>query len=374
MANQPNLDDVDLYSPIKGDDDAETWRKLDPLGSSIFGWGNGAWNDAINQRTGQIGATRNDIAKSRLGAIEEATGANQSDWDALRKQIFGDNGQKLSDFYGGLEEGDQSNAADLIKALGGYENAADFFNNPNFMGDVGDVTNSAHPSNQTVADQRDAIAQLRGLTNTQETAAEKLIRLTAEREMEQKMRGDREALNQSLKSRGVYGSGAELVGNLMSQQGLSANREMSNAQANAQAQQRAMQALGTYGQMSSAMRGQEANEGSLANQVAEFNNATNQNLANQRAAAQVGATQRGQQDIANRATAGYAANSDVNKNARADTQSQIDTGLKTTAGATGTRTADTNLLSSGYDSADKTLADAQARLASQKRSSLLGVF
>jgi len=362
----------ELYQPIHGDEDANSFREIDPLGSAVFGWGNGAWNNEISRRQASIGQAKQNLGNERNAAIDRAISGNQSDWDALRRSIYGDTGSKLSDFYAGQEGADQGALSDLTSTLGDYHDSADFFDDLRFMGDVGDVTNAAVPSAETVAAQKSALNQFGALTKPQETAEEQFMRLMAQRQAENNERGDREAMASRLKARGAYGSGQELVSSLMSQSSNSQNRALAAAAAAANAEKRAMGALGSYADVANQLRQGEMQQGSLANQVAQFNNQMNQAAVNQRAQAQIAATQAGQNAKAQRAGAAFTATRGVNDAARQDTQNQNQTGLQFTQGSTGQRTADTGMKVSGIDKTTEDLDKQNALLEGQRRSSLFG--
>lgn len=362
----------EFYQPITGNADAEKMRQIDPIGSAVFGWGNNAWNRQINNTINDIGQERAQLNQEDLANIEKTTAANQQAWQGAGTDIFGPNGQALDDFYSGVEGKDQSALGDLLQGLGNYKDSANLFNDPSFFGDVGDVRNELSIDPTTMAAQKSALGQYAALTTPQETGAEQLMRLQAERQQEQNEAGDRAAEAASLKARGVYGSGDELVSALMSQSNNAQMRSMANAQANAQAQQRAMSALGSYSDLANTLHGQQDTEGQIANQVNEFNNTVNQNTANQRAQSQIAATQAGQNAFQSRAQAGFNASQDVNNQARQDTQNRTQADLTYTQGETGDNTNSANLLSTGLNNTNQDLASRQAQLAAQKRSSLLG--
>lgn len=368
-----NPADLEDLSTITGDKDANQMADIDPLGGAIFGWGNRAYNNEIARKNAKLAALRTQIGEERFNAIRDTVEANGGDWSQLGIDIFGEDGNKLDDFYSGVQGKDQDALEDLLGGLGDYHNSAGYFNDPNFMGDVGDIENSATPSAQTLEAQRGALSQLKGLTTPQETAQEKLVRMMAQREMESNLAGDREALARSLKARGVYGSGAEVVGNLMSQGQRADRAALANAQANSMASQRAMSALGSYADMTSKMRQSETNEGSLANQVAQFNNATNQATSNLRAQQQVAATQTGEAEKGKRAVQGFTGTTNVNNAARSDTQAANTARTNFTQGSTGSRTQGTGMLAGAYDKEDDFIKSAMAANEAKHKSSLLGV-
>lgn len=354
------------------DPNAQKFRDIDPVGSAVFGWGNTSWNNEIQRKNEKLAQLKAELGEERFNTIKAAVDANGGDWSKLGIDILGNEGDKLDKQYGGLEASDQSNLQDLLGGLGNYKNSADFFKDPNFMGDVGDIQGYQGPSAATLGAQKDALQQYKNLSTPTETAQEKLVRMMAQRQMENNLAGDRDALARSLKSRGVYGSGAEVTGNMMAQ-GQEADRAaLANMQANAQASQRAMQALGSYSSLASGMRGQEAQEGSLAQEAAKFNNTANQANVTQRGGAQIAATQAGEAAKGQRAVQGFTAGSNVNNAVRQDIPAI--TGAKTNyvTGSTGNRMQGAGAMAGEFDkeagAIDKDMAVNEAK----KRSSLLG--
>lgn len=144
-------------------------------------------------------------------------------------------------------------------------------NDPELAAYIGDIVSRVGPSAGTLADQQKAQSKLWENTDVRETAAEKLMREVASRNMENQMKGSREALAQNLKNRGVYGSGAEIAGNLASMQEAASRRSMEEMQANANAQQRALDSLTLFGNNAGKIRDQESNEGQAQDAVSMFN-------------------------------------------------------------------------------------------------------
>lgn len=371
MAYDPK--DLEGLTTITGgsDPNAQKFREIDPIGAGVFGWGNTAWNNEIQRKNAKLMALKAQIGEERFNTIKQAVDANGGDWSQLGIDINGEDGNKLDQQYGAIEGSDQGSLKDLLGSLGNYQNSADFFKDPNFMGDVGDIQGYQGPSTATLGAQKDALQQFKNLSSPTETAQEKLIRMMANRDMEAHLAGDRDALAHSLKARGVYGSGDELVGNMMSQGQAADRAALSNATANAQASQRAMSALGSYSDLAGSMRGQEMNEGSLAQDAAKFNNSANQAQVNARAGAQVGATQQGQTDLANRASTGFKGSMDVNNAVRSDIPAVNTAKTNYVTGNTANTTAGANLMTGAYD---KQVADVDQGIAlndAKKRTSWL---
>jgi hypothetical protein len=135
------------------------------------------------------------------------------------------------------------------------------------------VVNAAFRSDQTKGQQQFAMDKLKGLTDVKETAEEKLMREVARRNQENQMVSQRKATLGNLAARGQLGSGAELASMLGAQAQTSGNRVMDEMAANANAQKRAIDALGRYSDMGVQLGNQDITEGSEANKNNQLNNA-----------------------------------------------------------------------------------------------------
>lgn len=365
----------DLYTPIKEDPNLKAWESIDPILPGFFG-GNAAYNSQIDKRNAAIAAAKNQLGQQRSNVIDQTIAGNQADWDALKKSIFGDTGTKLSDFYSGVEGEDKAALGKLLGTLDNYDNAADLFKDPSFMQYVGDAKNAATISPETLANQRTALGKYQQLSTPTETAEEKFMRLMAQREAEANQRGDREAMAANLKARGAYGSGAELVSALMSQSSNAQNRALANAAANANASKRAMGALGSFSDLTNQMAGQQLQQGNLANQMAQFNNAARQGATTARANQQIAATQAGQNALAQRAGAGFGASQSVGQNKRSDVgaQNRAQTGI--TQAMTGNRTQGAGLKVQDINQTTDDLTKQQAFNEANRRDTglLSGIF
>lgn len=357
---------------IRGDEAAETYGDIDIGGNLLFDYAGKSRNKDIDRKNAQIAQLRSQLGEDRFNEIRKTVAENGGDWSQLGLDIFGEDGNKLDDFYSDVQGRDQNALQDLLGTLDQYQDPAKLFDRPDFLQYFGDVKNAAIPSARTMAGQQRALSRYDALSNPTETAQEKLLRTMATREMEANMRGDREAMARSLKARGVYGSGAEITGNLMSQAEHANRRSLENMEANAQASKRAMDALGSFSDLTSKMRDQEANEGSLANQVAEFNNQTRQNTSNLRGVHQVAAQQNSQNAIADRAGKGFNANRDTNAALRDDTRNANAAKTNFTQGKTGINTQGTSMLVGAYDKEAEDLARVQA--ANEAKRSTGGLF
>lgn len=145
-----------------------------------------------------------------------------------------------------------------------------------FVGDYVSQAASAGPGQEAIDRQIGQFDKLNALSDPSITAEEKLMMEVARREQEQDLRAQREAMAQNMRARGVYGSGAELTQNMMAQAEGSNRRALEYMSAQANAQQRAMDALGKASEMSSDIRKSEAQEsqfrGTAADRAKEFNN------------------------------------------------------------------------------------------------------
>lgn len=216
---------------------------------------------------------------------------------------------------------------------------------PELQDYVGDYVSQAASA---AADPRDIEAQQRQLSKFESlsdpriTAEEKLMMELARRQTESDLRGQRGAIANNLQARGVYGSGAEITQNAMAQQEAASRQALEMLGAQANAQKRAMEALGGAADLSSSMRGASAQEsqfrGSAADRAAEFNKGFKQRWNEYKAkleadnnAAKVG-----------RGVTAFKAGLDTNNSAVANQATLVDVGLKKAIGATGQYSGDTN--------------------------------
>jgi hypothetical protein len=327
--------------------------KYDLGGNLLFDYGGGALNNAIDRRNAKLQKIKSQITSEQYNRLKAAVSSNSADWDKLTKSILGADGEKLNDFYQGVEASDQSNLDAYKGAMGDYSKVEDLFSNPNFYGDVGDVSNAAKPTDATVQEQRGMLAKMKSLSDPTETAAERFQRLMAQKTADANMKGARDSIAENLKARGVYGSGAEVVQNMMSQADEANRRYMANLAADAQAQQRATQMLGMGSDLATKMRGAETQEGALANQVNMFNNQVNQNLMNTKSGAQVAGRQFDTGEQGRRATSTLQAETGLNTNLRGDLGAKNSATIGLTQGEIANRNAGTGML----NDADKVFTD-----------------
>jgi hypothetical protein len=286
------------YAQPKANKAAETYGKFDLGGNLLFNPGAAEWNQQIDNTVRDIQGTQADIAWENYDDANRVAGENADIWSDYATGAKG----KIDPFFSGVGERDKATTGEYVDAMGKWTNPADLFKDPKFMQYVGDAQNHAFRSGQAKDAQSSALGQLGALTSTKETAQERLMREMARRKQEQNERGNREALNASLKARGAYGSGAEILGNAMSQQGTGEQRSEENMRANAGAQARAMAALGQYTAAGQAMGAQDLQEGQYANAMDQFNNNLEQQYNNFKGQQQIGATNSGNQQQMARAT------------------------------------------------------------------------
>jgi hypothetical protein len=148
----------------------------------------------------------------------------------------------------------------------------DAIQDPEAKAALAPVVNAAFRSDATKASQQDALSKLNALTGIKETAEERLMREVARRNQENQMGAQRKATMANLAARGQLGSGAELANMLGAQASTSSNRVLEEMSANANAQKRAIDALGKYGDMGLQLGNQDITEGAQANQTNQFNN------------------------------------------------------------------------------------------------------
>jgi len=271
--------------------------------------------------------------------------------------------KQAQDNYGNTLPGE------LDASLGRRQSATDAFTNAinGIQGvDAGNYDNNwnVDANKQYVSDaaknaQKTAMDKTLALTDTKETAAEKLMREMSRREQEQTLRSQSEAQANQLRSRGAYGSGAEVAGFLGNQQETAQRRSLEEMQANANAQQRAMQALSTYGNQSFQLGQQDQASGALQDANARFNSQSQQQWKQFQTKTQ----QQENDAAAKRAASKLDATNQVENVTRgdvaqvADRQAQV-AGLKTGANTNGAELSGqaTGLISGAYntDAANKT--------------------
>lgn len=144
-----------------------------------------------------------------------------------------------------------------------------------YVGDYVSQAANAGPSQEAMARQRAEYDKAHSLEDPTMTAAERLMQYEARQKQEQDLRSQRGALENQMQARGLYGSGAELQMNLAAQQEMAQRRAYDEMLAQANAQNRSMEALKQAGELATSMRESEAQEsqfrGAAADKASEFN-------------------------------------------------------------------------------------------------------
>ena len=138
-------------------------------------------------------------------------------------------------------------------------------------------------------------AQMQALQRMQEvgqdgmTAEDEFRMAQMQADIGARQRGAREALQQQMQARGIAGSGLELAAQLQNQQAMAQQENLRGLGLQAQAEQRALDAMMQGGQLAGQMRGQEFNEASAKAQAADAIARFNAQQAAATQAANVGA-------------------------------------------------------------------------------------
>lgn len=152
----------------------------------------------------------------------------------------------------------------------------------------------AGPSQGVSAAQKQALQQLTDLSKTGINAQDRLALNQIQTQTARDNQAQQNSIIQNLAARGQAGGGAELAARLIASQNGANQEAQGGLQVAANAQQRALQALGAMGSQANTMRGQEftenqANTG-IANEQNRFNT-TNQLAQQQRNTASINAAQ-----------------------------------------------------------------------------------
>lgn len=291
-------------------------------------------------------------ATKRAGYTNDVAGVQ--DWNARsaawQKEWEDYNNQwTLPKAYAETEAEHGKSVDDFVKAVSGIQDAP-------LVGYVGDIHSDATVSPETLARQNMALDKLQTNTDVKETAEERLMRELARRKMEGQMKGDREAMAQNLKARGVYGSGAELASQLGSQSETASRRALEELAAQANAQQRAMQALGQFSMATDARGKQDLEQGRLHDIV----NHSNQQLKQQ--GEQFKARQQADQnrDRVTRETNTLNAKNQLTDRKDKHTNDKVNVATNLTGLETGSRTEGARLVSEGAKALDPLWAQQQA--------------
>lgn len=142
---------------------------------------------------------------------------------------------------------------------------------------------------RSIEAQNNALQQFGSLTKPQETAEEQFMREKARTEQFRQEKSNRDAVMRNLSDRGMSGSGQELAMMRNSSAQNSQNRLLSDLGANANAGQRAMSALSSYGSLAGSMRDSSFNEDLARGSASDL--ASRTNATNRITGAQAGGTQ-----------------------------------------------------------------------------------
>lgn len=167
----------------------------------------------------------------------------------------------------------------LERAQGAARNNEDLTRPPTGSGSAFE---SAAADPLAIAAQRKALGKLTDIVDQGGLTAVDRARIAEARSNEdQYLRGQREATLANLEARGMSGSGTELMAQLAQQQEAGQRLSRANLATEAQAQMRAMQALGMLGGQAGQMRGQSygeaANLASARDSIAKWNQQMQQN-------------------------------------------------------------------------------------------------
>lgn len=201
-------------------------------------------------------------------AAEETRRLGDQEQDALKfteEEFLGTKIATLEDLMAKATAGSEEARLELEKKLGGFQD-------PEIEKYVGDMISQAATAG---ADPRDIEAQQRQLALLEERST--LDLLPGERafleesrlQNEMDLRAKREAQNENWMQRGVYGSGAEIVGTAMDQQGYAQRQAMEFLKAQQTAQERAMSSLEGASELSTKMRDSSALESQKRGEAAD---------------------------------------------------------------------------------------------------------
>lgn len=182
---------------------------------------------------------RRQIARDKRRATDARLRAQQEYYGGLFNEGLGG--------VRGAFEGMEGELPSELDLLGGVENAES-----SLAGAEADAG--------AIAAQRAALEQLSQISQGGYTAEEAAAMQRMRMETAQQEQSQRQAVQQQMAMRGMSGSGAELAGQLAAQQGGANRANQMQLETQAQAQRRALQALGMQGDLSSGMRGQSFDE------------------------------------------------------------------------------------------------------------------
>lgn len=229
-----------------------------------------------------------------------AVAANQLNNMAANKRIDKEN-ERIDEAIDSLTY----NPYDFYTNYSMYENPeeyATYLQEGNAYDNIAIDPNTLYAQNKAL-DELINLSKAKGLNAIDQQALQEIVN-----EENRNLQGQNQAIIQDAMQRGVYGSGLELAQRLQAAQS-GANR-MSNRDMDimSQAQQRALDALSSYGNLASNMRGQDYNEqaqrAAAANTINQFNvnqmtNANRGNVDNRNQVSQLNTGIKNQQQDAN---------------------------------------------------------------------------
>jgi len=349
---------------------AGTWSDMDAGIGTIFTAP--LKRKKIDRQIKKNDALVRQITQAMFNLSDEAYDRDSERWDALGTQLFGEDGEKLADFYANLQEGDDASLQGFLQSVAGVQSVEDLFDNPEFyayLGQTGTEYLDAAGVDESKAAQQAALSKLWEYTTPQVTAAERLISDQASREQEANLQAQRESMQRQQLARGQYGSGAELASALGAIDEQSKRRSSEEMRAQAQAAERAYNALGQYSTQASNMRGQDLDTAKLRADVDQFRSQLNA----QKSGAQAQARQQDNANTQNIAQNTFQNQQTVSGNKREDLQNENKTWQDYTSTSSAADTARTAAL---QEAADKKRADVEqetARLEDARPKGLLGL-
>lgn len=230
--------DPDDYKSAQGGNALDDALGVINLGN-IFGV-----DDSEQAKAAYKAAQARQKQKGVLGDLEKrllaGSGEQEALWDDYGKSV-GTYEQRLNEILG-----NQQGALDqLAGSLGRYKSIEDLISrNPLELAKHDAASRGKENVN---------LARIGALTGIKETAEEKAMRRNARDELQTQLRGAREGRANELRSRGVYGGGAELVQALAAEEEAAKRQSREDINAQANAQKRALGALGAYQQGAAAM-------------------------------------------------------------------------------------------------------------------------
>jgi len=230
--------DPDEYNMATGAGDFAKGLQHFDVGN-IFG-GDDSERAKAAYKSAQIRQKQQGVLSNLQKQMAESNAASEGLWD--------DYGAGISDYEKKLQDilGNQRGALDQLSGqLGNYKSVEDLISkNPLELAQHDAASRGKENVN---------LARIGALTGIKETAEEKAMRRNARDELQSQLRGAREARANNLQSRGVYGGGAELTQALAAEEEAAKRQSREDINAQANAQKRAIGALGAYQQGAGAM-------------------------------------------------------------------------------------------------------------------------